>query len=211
MDDLHHALADIAAIRGQMARAAQFRGYGPATLFATALLAALAAALQPRVVPAPQLDPSGYALYWSAAAALAAALIAAEAWARTRRLHHGLAGEMIQAAIEQFLPAAGAGLLATWIILAAAPSSAPLLPGLWQVFFSLGVFASCRFLPRPTLAAGVWYLATGLVCLAQSHRPLAFAPVLMAVPFFVGQSLVAVILWRASRRLALAEEPYATL
>jgi len=29
-----------------------------------------------------------------------------------------------------------------------------MLPGLWQIVFSLGVFSSCRFLPRPMLAAG---------------------------------------------------------
>ena len=39
MRDLDKALADITAIRSQMARGAEFRGYGPATVAATAALA----------------------------------------------------------------------------------------------------------------------------------------------------------------------------
>ena len=39
-------------------------------------------------------------------------------------------------------------------------------PGLWQITFGLGVFASCRFLPRGMLLVGGWYVASGLACLA---------------------------------------------
>jgi len=194
--DLDHALGDIAAIRGQMARAAEFRGYGPLALAATALLALAGAWAQPRWVALPLAHPDAYAWYWSAFGAAAAALIAAEAVARARRLHGGLADDMIRAAVEQFLPAAVAGGLLTVCLLHAAPASAPLLPGLWQILFSLGVFATCRVLPRPVLAVGVWYLLTGLLCIA-SPGP-ALNPWWMGAPFAVGQAMAAVILWRAS-------------
>ena len=46
MKDLDKALADITAIRSQMARGTEFRGYGPITVAATGLLAMLAAAIQ---------------------------------------------------------------------------------------------------------------------------------------------------------------------
>ena len=39
MKDLERALADITAIRSQMARGTQFRGYGPVTVAATGVLA----------------------------------------------------------------------------------------------------------------------------------------------------------------------------
>jgi len=42
-----------------------------------------------------------------------------------------------------------------------APQSLWMLPGLWQIVFSLGVLASRRSLPRPMFAAGVWYLGAG--------------------------------------------------
>ena len=78
---------------------------------------------------------------------------------------------MIYAAIEQFIPAGVAGALLTFVLFRFAPESLWMLPGLWQIVFSLGVFASCRSLPRPMFAVGVWYLAAGLgVWLRQRRR-----------------------------------------
>jgi hypothetical protein len=68
-----------------------------------------------------------------------------------------------------------------------------MLPGVWQVIFSLGVFSSCRFLPRLMLAAGVWYLFTGLACIALADGR-ALSPWAMGIPFGAGQLLVAAIL-----------------
>jgi hypothetical protein len=70
-----------------------------------------------------------------------------------------------------------------------------MLPGLWQIVFSLGIFASCRSLPRPMFAAGVWYLATGLASLAFANGGYAFSPYAMAVPFGIGQILFAIVLY----------------
>jgi hypothetical protein len=69
-----------------------------------------------------------------------------------------------------------------------------MLPGLWQLIFSLGVFASCRFLPRPMFAVGVWYLAAGLVCLVVASATRTLSPWMMGIPFGIGQLLVALIL-----------------
>ena len=69
-----------------------------------------------------------------------------------------------------------------------------MLPGLWQVLFSMGVFASCRFLPRQMFAVGVWYLAAGLTCLALGSGARAFSPWAMGLPFGFGQLLVATVL-----------------
>jgi hypothetical protein len=68
-----------------------------------------------------------------------------------------------------------------------------MLPGLWLVTFSLGVFASCRFLPRLILLAGVWYLAMGLVALGLGDTR-ALAPWTMGLAYGAGQLLVAAIL-----------------
>jgi hypothetical protein len=207
MKQLEQALSEIAAIRGQMARTAEFRGYGPMALAATAALAALGALLQQHWVPHPLQTPVAYAVLWSGLGAVAAALIASEAVARARRLHGGLADEMIRAALEQFLPAAVAGLLLTAVLVRYAPFATALLPGLWQIVFSLGVFATSRILPRGIAAVGVWYLATGLTAIAAANAggagPL---PWMMGAPFMVGQALAAAILWRASRALGASEE-----
>ena len=54
MQDLDKALADITAIRSQMARGAEFRGYGPMTVAATGGLALVAAVIQALGCPTPR-------------------------------------------------------------------------------------------------------------------------------------------------------------
>jgi hypothetical protein len=73
-----------------------------------------------------------------------------------------------------------------------------MLPGLWQIIFSLGVFASCHLLPRAIFAAGAWYFLCGLASLALAQEERAFSSVSMGVPFGVGQLLIAAILYRSS-------------
>ncbi|HEX4199055.1 MAG TPA: hypothetical protein VHZ26_16585 [Caulobacteraceae bacterium] len=196
MSNLDRALAEISAIRGQMARASEFRGYGPATFAATALLAVLAAVAQDIWLKDPAAHVGAYLSLWIGVAAASAAIIGLEMVTRSRRMHSDLAGEMIRAAVEQFLPAAAAGALITAVLWRFAAQSLPLIPGLWQIIFGLGVFASCRFLPRAMALVGVWYLAIGLVCLAHSGGAQAFSPWGMGLAFGVGQGLVAVVLQR---------------
>lgn len=118
-------------------------------------------------------------------------------------MHSGLADEMIRMAVEQFLPSAVAGALVTVVIARSVPQSIWIIPGLWQIVFSLGVFSSCRFLPRLTLAAGIWYLLTGLICLGLGDTR-SLSPWAMGVPFGVGQSIVAGVLFFTSQQVTHA-------
>jgi hypothetical protein len=195
MQDLDKALADITLIRSQMARGAEFRGYGPITVAATGLLAMFAAWLQARWLPDPAAHVFDYVALWVATAAVSVVLIGIEMVARSRRIHSGLADEMIRAATEQFIPAGVAGALLTLVLFRFAPETLWMLPGLWQLVFSLGFIASCRCLPRPLLAVGVWYLGAGLASLALANGNVAFSPLAMAVPFGAGQLLMAAILY----------------
>src|SRR5205823_4477043 len=83
------------------------------------------------------------------------------------------------------LPMVG-GLLVTAVLLGSAPQNSWMLPGMWQIIYSLGIFSSCRFLPRAMLVAGGWYLITGLACMAIADSR-ALSPFAMGVPFGVGQ------------------------
>jgi hypothetical protein len=193
MNNLYKALGDIGSIRRQVARTTEFRGYGPATLAATGAMAVLAATAQALWAPDPLNHMAPYLGIWIATAVLSAALVGVQMHTRARRIHSALSDEMIHLAVEQFMPALGAGALITLVLARGAPAVQALLPGIWQVVFSLGVFSSCRFLPRPMLAAGVWYLLTGLVC-ASLGAPRALSPWAMGIPYGVGQLLVAGIL-----------------
>ena len=114
-------------------------------------------------------------------------------YTRTRRIHSGLSNEMVRMAVEQFVPAAGTGLLLSIALALLVPGVFWMLPGLWQVIFSLGIFSSCRFLPRPMIIAGVWYLLSGLGCIALGDSR-ALAPWTMGLGYGAGQLLVAAIL-----------------
>jgi len=197
MRDLQKALADISAIRGQMARGTTFRGYGPAALVATGCLALLAAVGQSVWLEDPARDVTSYLVLWIATATASVIIVGIEAVRRSRRVHSGLADDMLRAAAEDFLPAAVAGVLLTAVIVRLASQSVWMLPGLWQVLFSLGVFASCRSLPHPMMAVAVWYLCTGLVCLAIATDAQSLSPWAMGLPFGVGQLLAAFLLWRS--------------
>lgn len=198
MDDLYQALGDISRIRRQVAATTEFRGYGPATLAATGVMAMLASAMQNLLAPAPATQITSYLGLWGATALLAIALTGMQMFTRSRRIHSALSDEMIRLAVEQFLPALGAGCLLTLVIFHYSPYSAWMLPGLWQIVFSLGIFSSCRFLPKPILIAGAWYLFTGLACVAVG-ADVAFSPLAMGVPYGFGQLLVAAILFYSNR------------
>jgi hypothetical protein len=198
MNDLNKALGDIGSIRRQVAHSTEFRGYGPATLAGTGVLAVVAAGLQALLLPDPANHISAYLSIWISTAVLSAALIGTEMHARTRRIHSGMADEMIRMAVEQFLPSVGAGALFTLVLVRFVPAALWMLPGIWQVVFSLGVFSSCRFLPRPMAGAGAWYLLTGLTSIALADSR-ALSPWAMGIPYGAGQTLVAAILLFAAR------------
>jgi hypothetical protein len=194
MTELRQALDDISAIRSQVARGTQFRGYGPLSIASTGILAVLVAAAQARWAQGSEHDLRLFLLVWISTAAVAVFLSALETIFRVRRVHSGLALEMIQAAAEQFLPCIVVGLVLTLVLIRIAPQDFWMLPGLWAVIFSLGVFASCRFLPRQMFAVGAWYLGAGLVSLLIAAGHHALLPWTMGIPFGVGQLLVAAVL-----------------
>src|SRR3954470_10532236 len=198
MRDLDKALADIFAIRSQLAAGTAFRGYGPATMAATAGVALLTAIVQFLWLDDPSQQPLAFFAAWAAAALLSTGLIWIEMQARSRRHHSGLADVMIQQAVEQFLPAGVAGGLLGVMLWKFAPETLWMLPGLWQVLMSLGVFASVRSLPRTIAFAGAWYFVAGFTVLLLASQSHALSPWTMGLPFVAGQLLMAALLHFAS-------------
>lgn len=200
MQDVRRALSELQSIRGDLARCLEFRGYGPLTLALTGMLAIAVAAAQDVWLVDPQHQFPRFLALWVGAAGASLVLTTVDTLSRARRLHSALALQMVYSAAEQFLPAIVTGILLTAVMARRAPQSLWMLPGLWQLLFSLGVFASCRFLPRATFWVGVWYLATGMTCLALGGGDWAFSPWEMGIPFGVGHLMVAAVLQFGYRR-----------
>jgi hypothetical protein len=198
MQDLDRALADIFAIRSQIAAGTAFRGFGPAAIAATGGLALMCAVAQFLWLDDPNGQPLVFFAGWTVTAIVSAAIIWVEMQARSRRHHSGLADAMIHQAVEQFLPAAVAGALLTVVLARFAPDTLWMLPGLWQLLVGLGIFASARSLPRSVGLAGAWYFVAGFTTLVLVSGDHALSPWTMGVPFGVGQLLMAAILHFAS-------------
>jgi hypothetical protein len=198
MRDLDKALADIVAIRSQLAAGTAFRGYGPATMAATAGVALLTALVQHVLLDDPTAQPASFLLGWALAAFMSLSMIGFEMRARSRRHHSGLADAMIHQAVEQFLPAGIAGVLLAVLLWKFVPESVWMLPGLWQILTSLGVFASVRSLPRTVALAGAWYFLAGFAVLWLASATHTLSPWSMGLPFVMGQGLMAAILHFAS-------------
>ncbi len=198
MRDLDKALADIIAIRSHLAAGTAFRGYGPATIAATSGVALVTTILQHVLLADPTANPLAFLFGWAAAALLSVAMILIEMLARTRRHHSGLADAMIHQAVEQFLPAGIAGVLLAVMLWKFAPETLWMLPGLWQILVSLGMFASVRSLPRTVAFAGAWYFVAGFAVLVVASHSHAVSPWTMGLPFVIGQLLMATIIHFAS-------------
>ena len=148
-----------------MAKADVFRGYRSAPVAVSGCLALLGALVQPYVVPDPATNITIYLLLWVSTALLSVVAVAAEMGVRMAWTQDRLYLEPTWLAIEQFLPSVIAGVLVTVVLVKHAPANVALLPGLWQIMFSLGIFSSARLLPRPIFAVAGFYLFTGILVL----------------------------------------------
>lgn len=199
--ELREALQQISDIRQQMARSEVFRGYRALTVGASGVLGLLAATLQSSWVASPQEDLDRYLILWIGVAIVSASIAGCELFFRARQAGPGLARDMTQLAVEQFLPCVVVGALLTACIYRSAPETGWMLPGLWSLLFGMGVFASCRLLPSLVVWAGFYYVVCGCVLLSLGQGEHSLTPWQMAVPFGGGQLLVAAILyWTLERK-----------
>ena len=199
--ELREALLQIAEIRRHMAKSDVFRGYRSAPVALSGVLALGAAALQARYIPEPLEAPNEYLALWICTAGLSMAAVAIEMALRLHYAESRGAWELTRLAIEQFLPAIIAGASVTVVLARQSPANLSLLPGLWQILFSLGIFASARLLPKPLFGVGAFYMCAGVALVALARTGISLDPWAMGVPFAVGQLVAAGILyWTLERR-----------
>ncbi len=193
--ELREALTQISEIRLQLARTEVFRGYRAMPVAFTGAVALIAAIVQSATISEPSLEIGSYLTLWIGAAIVSALAACVEMLMRARDAALPLRRVQTWLAYEQFLPCVAAGGLVTVVLIRVSPENVWMLPGLWQIFYSLGIFASCRLLPRPTFWVAVFYLGTGLAVLSLGQGESALSPWMMGLPFGFGQSLAAAVLY----------------
>ena len=198
---LDQALDQIAEIRRQMSRGQVFRGYRAQTTAITGVGAIVAAVVQAKVIVDPWHQLPFYLLLWGGLAIVCAAIFGVEQFIRVRRLASPLQLERTMDAVERFIPSLAAGAILTVVFYRFITRDVWMLPGLWAVCFSLGIFASRTLLPRGIAVVAGWYLIAGCMCLVLARPPHAFSPWAMGVTFGVGQLMAAAVLyWNLERR-----------
>lgn len=199
--DLHEALAQISEIREQVARTETFRGYRAAPVAFSGFVACVAAGFQHILIPDPTQTPAAYLGLWIGAALLSMAVTGIAMCWHCLKSTSSLTRPNTMLAVGQFLPSVVAGGLVTFVVYQVMPQVLWLLPGLWSIFFSLGIFASYRLLPKATFWVGVFYMTAGVLCMIWARGEFAYSAWAMGVPFGVGQLLSAAILyWTLERR-----------
>ena len=197
--ELREALGQIDEIRQQMARTELFRGYRSLTVGFSGVLALAAAALQPYLV-GPENQLRDFLVLWLLVAGVSLLTAAVQLWRRVRLADSRLARQATLLAAEQFLPSVFVGAVVTLCVYRYAADAGWMLPGLWSLIFSLGIFASYRLLPRQVAWVGIYYVAAGAICLIWGQGSGALAPWQMALSFGGGQVFgAAVLYWTLER------------
>ena len=198
--ELDEALERIAVIHRSIIRGQLFRGYRAVPTFFSGLLAFLACAIQGIWLDDDDHIPACLIL-WASTALASVAIVAIEMILRVRRSGSTLERDMTIGAAEQFFPIIAAGALITVVLAQFAWNELWMLPGLWAIMFSLGIFASRRMLPGAMTMVAAYYLITGLFCIAVGHGGIFFAAWAMALTFGSGQFMAAFILyWSLERK-----------
>jgi hypothetical protein len=203
--ELREALTQITEIRLQLARTEVFRGYRAMPVAFSGMVAMGAGLVQVAAIADPVAAIGAYLSLWIGAAVVSAAAAGLEMIIRARNARSSMTREMTWLALEQFCPSLVAGALLTIVLVRAVPESLWMLPGLWQIVYSLGIFASCRLLPRATVWVAAFYLVTGLAVLGLARGEAALSPWAMALPFGAGQMLAAAVLYNTLERDHAAE------
>lgn len=189
--NLAAALEQINEIHGHMARGQVYRGYRPLPVAISGAGGLLAAWLQPTFVS--DGDPRHFVTYWLTVAGLSA-LVAASAVGMHFLRQTTYERRQTLFVWGQFLPCVIAGGVVGAGVAGAVPAAVGLLPGLWAVIFSLGIFSSRPFLPRAAGWVALYYLVGGAWLLLHPVNPAQPAWPL-ALLFFIGQCAGALILY----------------
>lgn len=197
--ELDRALAQISDIHAHLDRAEVYRGYRALPVSLTAGAALLAAWGQTSALGAPA-PPAAFLAYWILVAGVA--LATAGGFIGYRYFFRETEAERRKTlrVVGQFLPCLAGGALATFLFAPLGEEAIRLLPGLWALLFSLGIFASRPYLPRAIGWAGLFYLLAGARLLFLAPTPAAFSPWGIGSIFGIGQLLSAFVLyWNLER------------
>jgi hypothetical protein len=195
--ELPQALAHIAEIRAQAAKAEVYRGYRSVPVAASGVMGLAAAWLQPSGLTG---DPVGFVIYW-VAVAIGAGFVGVSEIVYNYVVHDEVpARRRTRRMVGQLLPSLLGGAIVTASFVHLSPALVPVLPGIWALTFGLGIFASRPYLVRASGWVALYFYAAGAVLLWAASGPETLNAWAVGGTFGVGQLLTAgVLYWNLER------------
>ena len=196
--EVDDALERISEIHEHLSRTEVYRGYRAIPLALTGVTALVAAGVQPFVIG--RSTGLSFVVFWSVVAALSV-LIAGGGILRSYLFEESqTARRRTRAAGGQLVPALFAGAVVTIPIAGSGSEGIVWLPGLWAIFFGLGIFASRPYLPRAIGWVALFYVMAGAGMLLMADQSTTLSPWGMGLTFGIGQIVTGVIFfWKLER------------
>jgi hypothetical protein len=191
--ELNEAVSRISDIHAQLLKSEVFRGYRSWPVATTGLIGLCAAFLQSVVwVPATGTE---CAVFWVVVAGVCVSICFADLAHGYRHATSSAGRGRARSAVVQFLPPLLGGAIVTACLIETAPR---LLPGLWALFYSLGLFSSRLHLPKAVGWVALWYLSVGSLMLWSASE--IGSPWGMGLCFGLGQLALAWVLYTRIER-----------
>ncbi len=146
-------------------------------------------------------EPWSFAVFWLAVAGVALVVGCSEIVWHYARHATGTERRQSRRVLMQFLPALVAGAIVSAALVRLSPALVVLLPGLWALFFGVGIFATRPYVPAASVWVALYYWPAGLLLLWTAEGVDALSPWSVGGTFGVGQLLAAATLyWNLERR-----------
>lgn len=197
--ELTKALDQISQIHEHLTKSEVSRDYRALPAALSGLVAIGAATAQPLILPGA--TPRQYVLYWFVVGAVGFVVAGGGILTRYLREKDTVARRQTRTVLGQLLPCLVAGVAVTVTLKGLGDGAIALLPGLWAILYSLGIFASRPYLPRAIGFVALYYIVAGTVLLILANSGDSLSPHGMACTFGPGQLLAgAVLYWNLERK-----------
>lgn len=190
------ALSEIREIGDILARTQHTSCIRPAPIACTSIVAFVAAVVSDVSFDPMHVGEASFVGYWLGVAILSALIIAIDLGMRYWTTDSELQRGRTRIAIYQFSPCLLIGGFVTLCLLPDQEHSRSLLPGLWCILISLGIFATLNNAPRAMIFPAAFYAIIGGLFLRFDEWTVGLGSWSMGFAFGIGQLWTALILWR---------------
>src|SRR3972149_2923192 len=166
MTELDRALNQISEIHRHLAHSEVYRGFRSVPIAMSGAVGLLGGLFQERALGSSPGWNSVY--YWSGIAGVELVVALSGIVVNYWKTEEASDRRRTQHVLGQFLPSLSAGLLLTIALYSRETTWVPILPGVWTIVFSLGIFSARPYLPNNIGWLALGYLIAGCVLLLMA-------------------------------------------